>query len=131
VRKIKKVLMFVAWLSLAAVAAASSSPLDLSGTWIGSWDIAHSGTDELTLTLTKTATGYAGIINDSLGFIAKDTAIANVEVADRNTISFSFVIDLGEPTGIGMKLGLAGDKLAGEIVYTAKGAAHPFEFARK
>ncbi len=102
----------------------------MTGTWTGSWDIPHSGIDELTLVLRKAGTVYAGTINDSLGFILKDTTISNVAV-DGDTISFSFVMIVEEETDIGMKLALRDDKLSGEIVFKAKGAGVPFELTRK
>lgn len=128
--KAKKILLLVAWLVPIALTGASAPAADLTGTWTGTWDIPHSGIDELTLILKKTGTTYTGTINDSLGFIVKDTPIAEV-VVDGHTISFSLVLSLEEEADLGLKLELREDKLSGEILFKAKGASVPFEMTKK
>jgi len=127
-------LTLLACLSLTAPAAASSPAVDLGGTWVGNYDIAHSGTDLLTLVLTKTETGYTGILNDSLGFVAKDTPITEVKVEGVN-LGFSFVLifETGEPADQRAELTLDGGKLIGRLEFSAKGAGAgvPFELVRK
>jgi hypothetical protein len=119
-------------LSLGAVATPRTA--DLAGTWVGIFYAFpdESGDDQFILVLKKSENGYAGILNDSNGFLKKDTAITDVK-ADGKTISFLFVVmwENGEQTNFGMTLTLEGETLAGTIESKTKGAGQPFEFIRK
>ena len=115
-------------LGVVSLVAAFSPAADFQGTWVGSVETGM-GVDELTLTLKKAGTGYAGILNDSLGLVDKDSAIAEVAV-DQSVISFSFKA-MQQTMEFSMRLTLDGDKLTGELQNKAQGAGVPFEFARK
>jgi hypothetical protein len=69
--------------------------------------------DELTLVLKKADKSYTGIISDSLGYIPKDTPLANVKLAD-NELSFSFKA-MGGTLELTVKLTVAGSKMTGQI----------------
>ena len=124
----KKVFGFLALLSLAVLTAASAPVVDLSGIWIGSIDTGSSGVDELTLVLKKAEKLYKGTINDSLGMIDKDLAVADIKM-DGADFSFSFKA-MGGSMEFEMKLKVNGDKMTGELINKAGGGA-PFEFVRK
>ncbi len=125
----KKALRILALLSLAAMSASAHPAVDLTGTWRGSYDTGDSTADEITLVLKKADKSYAGTINDSLGYIEKDTAIADVVLAG-NEFSFSFKA-MGGSMEFAMKLTVNGDKMTGELSNVAQGRGVPFEFVRK
>ncbi len=62
--------------SAAAQKPAASAPV--VGTWFGPTEVPDQGTDQITLTISKTDTGIAGTISDSLGVIAGTTEIKDV-----------------------------------------------------
>jgi len=117
---------------IAGLASAAMRPAaDMAGTWVGNIKFTSEDDDQLTLVLTKSAAGYAGIINDALGFIKKGTPLTDVKAEDK-TIRFGFTI-IFETGGqsIEMILTLDGDKLAGTLASKEKGSSQEFEFVRK
>jgi hypothetical protein len=104
---------------------------DMTGTWVGALEISEEDTDQLTLVLTKSAAGYAGIINDTMDFLEKDTRISDVKAGDQ-TINFTFKINFGTNIQtIEMGLTLHGDKLTGTFESREKRAIMELEFVRK
>ena len=69
------VLFGIAILSLHAMKA-----VDLSGTWEGKMHIPNFGRYEMTMTLEKTDAGYEGTVSDTMGYIAEETIIQELEV---------------------------------------------------
>lgn len=122
---------WMAILFLSFAAHALQPPADLAGTWVGNLEISEGENDQLTLVLTKSAAGYAGLINDTMGFLEKDTRISDVKAGDQ-TINFTFKINFGTNIQtIEMGLTLHGDKLTGTFESREKGAIMEFEFVRK
>jgi len=109
--------------------APAPTAVDLTGTWTGSLDTGNMGVDTLTLVLKKAGQSYAGTINDSLGLIDKDTAIAEVKLAG-NEFSFAFKA-MGGAMEFAMKLTVNGDKMTGELMNKTAGQGAPIEFVRK
>ncbi len=80
------------------------------GTWVGETQVPDAGTDQVTMTITKTDAGYAGTIADSLGVVAGTAEMKNVQFAnDELTASFP----LGDGATVSFKLKLDGDRLKG------------------
>ena len=127
--KQKVVLGFAILLGLLVIVAPSSPAVDLTGTWTGSVDTGNMGVDTLTLVLKKAAQSYTGILNDSLGLIDKDSAIAEVKLVG-NEFSFSFKA-IGGAAEFAMKLTVNGDKMTGQLINKAEDQGTSFEFARK
>jgi len=102
----------VEWMMVAFVVAVTSSVLatDLTGTWLGTTEIPDRGTDRVTLVLRKDANGFSGTIGDSMELIAKDTAIADVNV-DGNVLTFAF--PLADGVRVVVKLEFEGDRGTG------------------
>src|SRR5512142_1477258 len=78
----------VAALALIALGGAwlAGAQDSMVGTWIGSTQVPDQGTDQVTLTISKTDSAFAATVADSLGLIAgtaeiKDLTIANGELA--------------------------------------------------
>jgi hypothetical protein len=70
------ILLFgTAILSLYAIQGA-----DLTGTWKGKMHIPNFGPYEMTMVLKKVDWGYEGTVSDTMGYIAEDTAIQELEV---------------------------------------------------
>jgi hypothetical protein len=110
-----------------AVALSALAPADLSGTWIGKTEVPNQGADELTMALKKIEGGYAGTLVDTLGLIARDTEIKNIEIkGDEMTFTFPLV----DETIIICRMKIAGDKITGGWEHP-EGSSAPLEFARK
>ena len=121
----------LAILVLSFAARAIQPAGDMAGTWVGNLEISEEEIDQLTLVLTKSAAGYAGLINDTMGFLEKDTRISDVKAGDQ-TINFTFKINFGTNIQtIEMGLTLHGDKLTGTFESREKRAIMEFEFVRK
>ncbi len=90
--------------------AATRSKAVIVGTWIGPTQVPDQGTDQITITITKTDTGIAGTISDSLGVIAGTTEIKDLTFADA-TLTGSF--PLGNGQLITLKVKLEKDTLTG------------------
>jgi hypothetical protein len=122
---------FLACLSLVVLAAPSTPAVDLTGTWTGSTVLnnGQGATLELTLVLNKAGQSYSGTINDSLGLIDKDSAIADVKLAG-NEFSFSFK-GLGGALELAGSFTVTGDKMTGKLEDKTNGNDTPFEFARR
>ena len=116
---------------LSLAVGAMQPAVDLAGTWVGTLDISEEDTDEFTLLLTKSTAGYTGLINDSMGFLEKDTRITDVKAGDK-MVNFTFKINFGTNIQtIEMGLTLDGDKLTGTFESREKRAITEFEFVRK
>jgi hypothetical protein len=115
-------LVVIAFIALAVphlAAQASAAQKSVVGTWVGQTEVPDQGTDQVTMTIAKTETGYAGTIADSLGNIAGTTEMKNVAfVNDELTGSFS----LGDGATVSMKLKLDGDSLKGTWEHESGGA---------
>jgi len=107
---LKLVLCFLACLAFLASSVFPFQKIDLTGTWIGKTEVPDSGTDEVTLVLKKTETGYTGIVNDSLAVIAKDTEVKEINL-DGDKLFFAF--PLADGARVVIKVTVAGDKLTG------------------
>jgi hypothetical protein len=55
---------------------------DLSGKWEGKMHIPNFGPYEMTMVLKKADSGYEGTVSDTIGYIAEDTAIQELQVDD-------------------------------------------------
>ena len=53
---------------------------DLSGTWNGKMHIPNFGPYEMTLVLKKADSGYEGMVSDTMGYIAEDTPVQELQV---------------------------------------------------
>ncbi len=105
-----------------------AQPGDLSGIWLAKFEIPNQGgTDELTLVLKKAGKSYTGMISDSLGYIPKDTPLADVKLAG-NELSFSFKAMDGA-LELTIKLTVAGNKMTGQIEMPDN--SFPVEFIKK
>jgi hypothetical protein len=101
---------------------------DLSGIWLAKFEIPNQGgMDELTLVLKKADKSYTGIISDSMGYIPKDTPLANVKLVE-NELSFSFKA-MGGTLELAVKLTVAGSKMTGQIEMPDN--SFPVEFIKK
>jgi len=110
-----------------AVSAQTPKPVDLTGTWIGKTDVPNQGPDEVTIVFRKIDNVYAGTIVDSLGMIARDTEMKDVELkGDELTLNFPLV----DGTTILCRLKVAGDKITGQWGHP-EGDVGDFEFTRK
>ena len=128
----KKTAILLALLAFGLVAQAAMSGqtpklVDLAGTWIGKTDVPNQGTVEVTMVIRKIDNGYAGTIMDSLGIIAPDTEMKNIELkGDELTLNFP----LADGTTILCRLKVAGDKITGQWGHP-EGDVGDLEFARK
>ncbi len=91
-------------------AANASSSKAIVGTWTGPTQVPDQGTDQITLTITKTDSGIAGKIADSLNVIAGATDIKDLAFAD-DQLTGSF--PLGNGQIIMLKLTLQKETLKG------------------
>jgi hypothetical protein len=71
------VLICIAVLSLSALQST-----DLTGTWKGKMHIPNFGPYEMTLVLEKMDTGYEGTVSDTMGYIAEDTPVQELQIQD-------------------------------------------------
>lgn len=55
---------------------------DLSGTWKGKMHIPNFGPYEMTMVLKQTDSGYEGFVSDTVGYIAEDTPMQELQVDD-------------------------------------------------
>lgn len=62
---------------------------DLTGTWRGKMHIPNFGPYEMTMVLEKTDSGYEGTVSDSMGYIAEDTPMQELQV-EGNALSCWF-----------------------------------------
>ena len=120
----------IVFLGMVALAASSAQAADLSGTWLGKTEVPDTGTDEVTMVLTKAKTGYSGTVTDSLGMLNKDTEIKDVKL-DGDELTFSFLLSDGT-TEIVVSLTVSGEKLIGRWEDpNEEGASAPIEFIKK
>jgi hypothetical protein len=118
-------LVFWGMISLVAPLAHAA---DLSGIWLAKFEIPNQGgMDELTLVLKKADKSYTGIISDSLGYIPKDTPLANVKLVE-NELSFFFKA-MGGTLELTVKLTVAGNKMTGQMDMPDN--SFPVEFIKK
>lgn len=103
--------------------AAAENPV---GQWAGTTEVPGQGPDAVTLTITKTDTGYAGTMTDSLGQVANEP-LREVTFADGG-LTFAFSLTDGTP--MKMVLKVTGDKMAGEWQHP-EGDAGAIVFERK
>lgn len=123
----RQVSFALGWLALAAlvVPAAQAPPAaDWAGTWVGSVDTGM-GVDTITIILKKDGSTFAGTVNDTLGFVEKDTTISEVKPAGPE-ISFSFKA-LGGSIDLAMKLSVEAGKISGQMMNKAIGEWGPFQ----
>jgi len=99
-----------------AFAAASPTPVDFSGTWLGKTTLPDGTVDELNLVLKKEKETYAGTIDDSLKAVPLATPIQSVKI-EGNLITFTFPWPDGAM--IYCKLILAGEKMTGDWTHSA------------
>lgn len=76
-------------LAHAFIAAASPAAVDIIGTWLGKAEVPDVGIVEITVVISKTETGYAGIINEPSGMIAADTVLSDIKL-DGDKLTFNF-----------------------------------------
>ncbi|UCE42653.1 MAG: hypothetical protein JSV17_06775 [Candidatus Aminicenantes bacterium] len=62
---------------------------NLSGTWNGKMHIPNFGPYEMTMVLEKTDSGYEGTVSDTMGYIAEDTPMQELQV-ENNQLSCWF-----------------------------------------
>jgi hypothetical protein len=124
--KTRPALWAFALAGLLALAASAAAP-DFVGTWIGKTDVPDQGTDELTLVIVKTATGFEGTFKDAMGMIAPETKVANAKV-DGATMTFNFALTDGT-TLVGL-VKIDGDKMTGQWDHP-DGESAPWTFERK
>jgi hypothetical protein len=55
-------------------------PEDLTGTWKGKMHIPNFGPYEMAMVIEKTDSGYEGTVSDTMGYIAEDTPIQELQV---------------------------------------------------
>ena len=120
----------IVFLGMAVLGTSSAQAADLSGTWLGKTEVPDTGTDEVTMVLTKAKTGYSGTVTDSLGMLNKDTEIKDVKL-DGDELTFSFLLSDGT-TEIVVSLTVSGEKLIGRWENPNEdGASAPIEFIKK
>jgi len=84
---------------------------NMEGKWNGKMAIPNFGTYEMTMVLEKTDSGYKGKVNDTVGYIAKDTEIQDIKI-EGNQLSCWF--DLTDGTIVNLTLTADGDTMIGE-----------------
>ena len=62
---------------------------DLTGTWNGKMHIPNFGQYEMTMVLEKKDTSYEGTVSDTMGYIAEDTPIQELQI-ENNQLSCWF-----------------------------------------
>jgi len=98
-------LVLTLWLTGFAVA-----PPNIVGTWLGKTEVPDQGTDEVTMVIAKSEEGFSGTVVDTLGLIAKDTAIKDVKLQDKELV---FHFPLVDGNDIWIKLTVDGEKMTG------------------
>jgi hypothetical protein len=85
---------------------------DLSGTWVGTTDFPNTpDIDPVTLILKKAGTSYTGSITVAN---AKEVALENFKVEDEDTISFTFLLPIGnDKAKVKARLDIINDKVEG------------------
>lgn len=99
--------------------------VDWSGTWVGSIDTRSLGIDTFTVILKKEGSTFTGLVNDTMGLVEKDAAVAEVKLAGRE-ISFSFKALYGTADWV-MKISIEGDRISGQLMNKAVGEWGPFQ----
>jgi len=124
----KRTTLPLAGLSLALLAglALASGP-DIIGTWLGKTEIPDAGLDELTMVITKTETGYAGLSSDTLGYLAPNSEMREIKL-DKAELTFSLPLVDGQT--VYLKLAVEGDKMTGTWT-TAEGDMGAIAFEKK
>src|SRR5512139_3823568 len=89
----------------------SAGPVDIAGTWVGKTEVPDQGPDTVTLVLKSAGKGYAGKLSDSLGQVASDVEVKNLQF-DGTTLTFKFFLVDG--TEMAMTLKVAGEKMTGQ-----------------
>jgi hypothetical protein len=118
----------LALLALVSITAASPAAVDLVGTWLGKAEVPDAGIVEMTFVVSKTETGYTGvIISDSMGLITPNTAVADIKLAG-NELTFNF--PLADGAKIDNLLKIEGDKMTGTWTHP-EGDSGPLSFERK
>jgi hypothetical protein len=121
-------IFFLAGLALAVLAGvAFASGPDIVGTWLGKTEIPEAGLDEVTLVITKTETGYAGQASDTLGYVAQNTEIKDIQLKDAE-LTFSFPLVDGQT--VALRLTVEADKMTG-MWTTSEGATGTIVFEKK
>lgn len=119
-------LTLVLILTLVLTGFAAGLP-ELEGTWLGKTEVPDQGLDEVTMVIVKAKEGFSGTLVDSLGLIAKETAIKEIKLqANELTYHFSLV----DEQEVWIKLTVDGDKLTGAWT-TAEGDTGAIVFERK
>ena len=115
-------LILTLWLTGFAIA-----PPNIVGTWLGKTEVPNQGLDELTLVIAKGEEGFSGTLVDTLGLIAKDTAVKDLKFQEDN-LTFRFpLIDGAE---ISIKMAVDGDKMTGAWTHP-EGGMGDLVFERK
>jgi hypothetical protein len=85
---------------------------DISGTWVGTTDFPNTADiDPVTLMLKQAGTSYTGTITVAT---AKEVALENFKIEDEDTISFTFLLLVGnDKVKVKARLDLITDKLIG------------------
>ncbi len=85
---------------------------DISGTWVGTTDFPTTpDIDPVTLILKKAGTSYTGTITVAN---AKEVALENFKVEDEDTISFTFLLPIGnDKAKVKARLDIINDKVEG------------------
>lgn len=116
------ILILTLWLTGFAVV-----PPDVVGTWLGKTEVPDQGLDELTLVIAKGEDGFSGTLVDTLGLIAKDTAVKDVKI-ENNDLTFHF--PLVDGMEISTKMTVDGNTMKGAWA-TPEGDMGALVFERK
>ena len=116
------ILILTLWLTGFAVV-----PPDIIGTWLGKTEVPDQGPDELTLVFVKGEEGFSGTLVDTLGLIAKDTAVKDIKIQD-NDLTFHF--PLVDGMEISVKMAVDGNMMKGAWT-TPEGDMGTLVFERK
>jgi hypothetical protein len=123
---LKHALLVLVAAAMVLLPASLRAAEDPAGLWVGTTEVPDQGTDQVTLTITKTADGYGGTMSDSLNMVAKE-ALRDVQFA-AGTLKFGFTLTDGSP--MTMRLTISGDKMTGEW-QTADGETGAITFERR
>jgi hypothetical protein len=105
----------------------SAPAAGIEGIWLGKAEVPDVGIIELTMTLTKTETGYAGTSSDNMGMLNKDTPLAQIKL-DGDKLSFQFPLADGNLITVSLKV--EGDKMTGNWTHQ-EGDTGALSFERK
>ncbi|MBM3293176.1 MAG: hypothetical protein FJY82_01495 [Candidatus Aminicenantes bacterium] len=124
----KRTPLSLAGFSLAVLAglALASGP-DIVGTWLGKTEIPDAGLDELTMVITKTESGYAGLSSDTLGYLAPNSEMREIKL-DKAELTFSLPLVDGQI--VFLRMTVDGDKMAGTWT-TSEGNMGAIAFEKK